>query len=189
MDSMNPQQGEREAHRMQANRDELVERIARAIRADGKVEPVKGLHLNRASSPKEPVYSVSDPSFCVIAQGSKEVFLGNECYLYDPAHYLLITAELPLAGQVIDASKERPYLSLRLELDPALVNSVMVEAGHLSPQKHTDVRAINASALDRRSAGCCGAAGQASGYPYRSALPRAADRAGNRLPAPDGRAG
>ena len=148
MDSMNPQQAEREAHRMQANRDELVERIARAIRADGKVEPVKGLYLNRASSPKEPVYSVSDPSFCVIAQGSKEVFLGNECYLYDPAHYLLITAELPLAGQVIDASKERPYLSLRLELDPALVNSVMVEAGHLSPQKHTDVRAINASALD-----------------------------------------
>ena len=145
---MIPQQAEREAHRAQASRDELVERIARAIREDGTVEPLKGLHLNRSSSPKEPVYSVYDPVFCVIAQGSKEVFLGNERYLYDPAHYLLITAELPLVGHVVDASQERPYLSLRLELDPALVGSVMVEAGHPSPQKHTDVRAINVSALD-----------------------------------------
>ena len=121
---------------MQANRDELVERIARAIREDGKIEPVKGLHLNRASSPKEPVYSVYDPSFCVIAQGSKEIFLGDECYQYDPDHYLLITAELPLVGQVLEASQERPYLSLRLDLDPALVDSVMVEAGYPSSRKN-----------------------------------------------------
>jgi len=148
MDAMNPQQIEREAHKEQANRDELVERIARAIRADGRVEPLKGLHLHRSSSPKEPVHSVSDPAFCVIAQGSKEVFLGNEHYQYDPAHYLLYTAELPIVSQVLEASQERPYLSLRLELDPTLVGSVMVEAGHLSPQKHTDVRAIDVSPLD-----------------------------------------
>lgn len=148
MDSMDPQQVEREAHRAQANRDELVERIARAIRADGGVEPLKGLRLHRSSSPKGSVHSVSEPAFCVIAQGSKEVFLSNERYLYDPTHYLLYTAELPIVSQVIEGSKERPYLSLRLDLDPTLVGSVMVEAGHISPQNHTDVRAINASSLD-----------------------------------------
>ncbi len=145
---MTPQQGEREAHRAQANRDQLVELIARAVREDGTVEPLKGLHLNRSSSPTESVHSVSDPAFCVIAQGSKEVFLGNERYQYDPSHYLLITAELPLVGHVLDASKERPYLSLRLELDPTFVGSVMVEAGHPSSQNHADVRAINVSSLD-----------------------------------------
>ena len=31
-------------------------------------------------------------SFCVIAQGSKEVLLGDERYRYDPAHYLIATA-------------------------------------------------------------------------------------------------
>ena len=45
MDSMNLQQAEREGHRAQASRDELVELIARAIREDGTVEPLKGLHL------------------------------------------------------------------------------------------------------------------------------------------------
>ena len=51
-------------------------------------------------------------------------------------------------GQSLEASRERPYLSLRLELDPTLVGSVMVEAGHPSPQSHADVRAINVSPLD-----------------------------------------
>lgn len=148
VDSMNPQPVEGEAHRTQANKNELLERIARAIREDGTVEPLKGLYLHRSSSPKESLHSVSTPAFCVIAQGSKEVFLGNERYQYDPSHYLLITAELPLVGHVLDASKERPYLSLRLNLDPTLVSSVMVEAGHLAPRSHADVRAINVSPLD-----------------------------------------
>ena len=148
MDSMPFQQVERETHKAQANRDELVELIARAIREDGTVEPLKGLHLNRSSSPREPLHSVYDPVFCVIAQGSKEIFLNNERYLYDPFHYLLVTAELPLVGHVLDASKERPYLSLRLELDPTLVGSVMVEADHPSPQNRAHVRAVNVSSLD-----------------------------------------
>src|SRR5574341_2680573 len=148
MDSMPLQQVEREAHRAQASRDELVELITRAVREDGTVEPLKGLHLHRSSSPKEPLHSVSDPAFCVIAQGSKEVFLSNERYQYDPSHYLLVTAELPLVGHVFDASKERPYLSLRLELDPTLVSSVMVEAGDIASETPTDVRAITVSPLD-----------------------------------------
>ena len=148
MDSMNPQQVEREAHRAQANRGELVERIARAIREDGRVEPLKGLRLHRASSPTESVHGMSSLAFCVIAQGSKEVLLGGNRYRYDPTHYLLVTAELPVVSQIIEASQERPYLSLRLRLDSTLVGSVMVEAGHFLPQSHADVRAIAVSPLD-----------------------------------------
>jgi AraC-like DNA-binding protein len=51
-------------------------------------------------------------------------------------------------GHVLEASKEKPYLSFRLKLDPTLVGSVIVEAGHSSPKHHADVRAINVSALD-----------------------------------------
>ena len=112
VDSMKPQQVEREAHRAQANRGELVQRIARAIREDGSVEPLKGLRLHRASSPTESVHGMSGPAFCVIAQGSKEVFLGDDRYQYDSMHYLLATAELPIVSHVIGASQERPYLSL-----------------------------------------------------------------------------
>src|SRR5687768_18591955 len=90
--------------------DELAERIVRALPEDGEVEPLKGLHLFRSSTPTERLHGVSKPSFCVIAQGSKEVMLGDSRYRYDPAHYLLATVELPVVGQVLAASAERPYL-------------------------------------------------------------------------------
>ena len=153
IEAMNPQQIEREVYQAQANRAELVERIARAIPEDGRIEALPGLYFNRSSTLKR-LHSVSEPCFCVIAQGSKEILLGDECYQYDPAHYLLFTAELPVVSQVSEASPERPYLSFRLNLDPTLVSSVMVEADQLPPQDQTDqgqvddVRAINVSPLD-----------------------------------------
>src|ERR1700726_1876486 len=133
MNVMIHQQAEREARRVQANREELVERIARAMREDGTAQPLQGLHLYRSSLPTEPVHGVSDPSVCVIAQGSKEVLLGESRYRYDPSHYLLATVELPRVSQVLEASPERPFLALRLELAPTVVSSVMVEAGPPSP--------------------------------------------------------
>jgi AraC-like DNA-binding protein len=148
MDLMNRPQSEREAHKAQAGRDELVERIARAVREDGTVEPLEGLHLNRASSPTGLGHGVSKPAFCVIAQGSKEVLLGDNRYRYDPAHYLITTAALPVAGRITEASEERPYLGLVVRLDPTLVGSVMVEAGHPAPRSRSDVKAIDVSPLD-----------------------------------------
>ena len=76
------------------------------------------------------------------------MLLGDHRYRYDPAHYLLTTLELPVVSHVIKASSECPYLSLRLTLDPALVSAVMIEAGHSTSRKHSDVSAINVSPLD-----------------------------------------
>jgi len=125
-----------------------VERIVKIIQEDGVVEPMKGLFLRRSSSPTEPVHGVSEPAFCVIAQGNKEIVVGETRYRYDPAHYLLNTVELPIASHVVEASREQPYLSFRLNLDPVLVGSVLVEAGQLFPRGNADVRAIHVSPLD-----------------------------------------
>jgi AraC-like DNA-binding protein len=148
MDMSNHQQTEREAQRIQADRDELVERIARAIPENGVIQPLQGLHLGRLSTPSERIHSVLEPSFCVIAQGSKVVFVGDNRYQYDPFNYLLTTLELPRVSQVLEASRERPYLSLRLDLSPTLVGSVMVETGQPISTNHADARAIDVSPLD-----------------------------------------
>jgi len=148
MDSPTLQQGAYEAQHVHANRAELLERIARAIPDDGRVEPMKGLYFNRVSSPIGPVLGVSEPCFCVIAQGSKELFLGEERYQYDAAHYLLTTVELPVVSQIREASTEHPYLSVRLQLDPTLVGAVLVEADLPSPRGDGEVKAIAVSPLD-----------------------------------------
>src|SRR5262249_49412426 len=148
MESLSLQQVADETQRAQVNRQELVARIARAIPDDGRVEPLKGLYLNRISSPTGPVHGVSEPSFCVIAQGSKEIFLGEERYQYDPAHYLLTTVELPVISHIREASTEQPYLSVRLQLDPTLVASVLVEAELPPPRDEAEVKAIDVSPLE-----------------------------------------
>src|SRR5438105_15353028 len=148
MDVMIHKPAEREARLMQANREELVERVARAMRKDGTAQPLPGLHLHRHSVPMARVHGVVEPSLCVVAQGSKEYLLGESRYRYDPFHYFLVTVDLPNISQVLEASQERPYLSLRLSLAPALVGSVMLEAGHASPRDHTDARDIDVRLLD-----------------------------------------
>jgi AraC-like DNA-binding protein len=138
----------RVAQRVDAARDELVERIAGAIRMDGIVEPLPGLHLSRRAVPFEVLHNVVAPSLCVVAQGSKEFLLGESRYRYDPFHYLLITADLPTASQVLEASRERPYLGVRLDLPPALVGTVMQEAGPTPLPAASEVRAMDVSMLD-----------------------------------------
>ncbi len=148
MDSTNHRQPAREEQRVQSSRDELVERLARAVPADGTTTPLDGLMLRRASAPMELGHSVSYPSVCVIAQGSKELRLGDTRHRYDPAHYLITTAALPIASRVVEASPERPYLGLVLRLDPTLVGSVLVEAGYVAPPRQSAVQAIDVSPLD-----------------------------------------
>lgn len=139
---------ERDKRRAEIRRNELIDLIARAIPQDGAIEPIKDLYLFRVSSPGGPIHSVYNPSLCVVAQGSKEFFLNDERYVYDPDKYLLVTAELPLVGQVLDASNEQPYLSLLLNLDPTLLSSVIAEVGDIPPQNDGNVRAINVSSLN-----------------------------------------
>lgn len=147
MDVMNHPQIEREALRAQANREELGERIAGAVRSDGTIQPLPGLHLSRISLPRARIPSVVEPSLCVIAQGSKEVLMGNSRYQYDPYHYLLTTVQLPRISQILAASPAQPYLSLRLELSPALVGTVMTETGHPMLLEQADVSAVDVSPL------------------------------------------
>jgi hypothetical protein len=122
---------ERSLQKDKLNREELADRIACLIQEDGIAEPIEGLRLTRASQPTERIYGVTKPSLCIIAQGAKEIYLADRRYRYDPGHYLLATVELPITAFVVEASPANPYLGMRLELDPALVGSVMVEAGPL----------------------------------------------------------
>ena len=148
MNALKDQQTECEAQRAQANREELMARIMSTLPQDGVIEPLSGLRLVRLSAPYEKFHGVLKPSLCVIAQGSKVVFVGDSRYQYDPFNYLLATIELPHVSQVLEASKEKPYLGFLLVLDPNLVGSVMIEAGHVMPSGNADARAIDINSLD-----------------------------------------
>ncbi len=106
----------------------LATAIGRFTEADGSHQtPIRPLMLHRRSMPSEPVCVVYEPSLCVIAQGAKRVLLAEEVYRYDPAKYLLVSADVPVSGQVIEASAKTPYLSLCVTLDPATVTELAAQ--------------------------------------------------------------
>lgn len=136
------------ADSMRLHQDELAARISHTLPHDGVIEIQPGLHLGKFSRPIGPVYASLPPSFCVIAQGVKDILVGAESFRYDAAHYLVTTLELPLSAMVVEASPQRPYLSLRLVLDSAVVTSMMVESGDIQQGGDGSVSAVGVSPLD-----------------------------------------
>ncbi|HJZ91966.1 MAG TPA: AraC family transcriptional regulator [Gemmataceae bacterium] len=117
--------------------DELT-RLARALErqaaADGAYdEAVPGLRLSRFSAPSDLVALVYEPSLCVVAQGAKEVLIADETYRLDPAQSLLVSVDLPVAARVVEASSARPYLAVRISLDPAMVGELLADGTTAPP--------------------------------------------------------
>lgn len=91
--------------------------------------PWPGVEVLRADSPgpRRPV--VYQPTVCVVAQGRKRVYLGEDSFVYDSWQYLVLSVPLPMEGEILEASPERPFLALRLHLNPTALGDVMLHAG------------------------------------------------------------
>jgi len=83
----------------------------------------------RVSQPTEPLHTLHQPALCIVAQGRKQVMLGERIFAYDPTHYLVGSVDVPIVGQVIEASADAPYLCLRLDLDPVTLSALILDAG------------------------------------------------------------
>lgn len=130
---------------------EMARLVERFVAADGMhTTAIPGLKLIRSSTPSLPVQGVYDPSLCIIAQGRKEVRLGDERYVYDPLNYLVASVVLPVTGQVIEASAERPYLSIALDIDAALITSLLSEMPAIAASSADSQRGLYLDRLDPR---------------------------------------
>ncbi|WP_046226447.1 AraC family transcriptional regulator [Paenibacillus dauci] len=76
---------------------------------------IPSLFLIRYSHTTEPAHTVYNPCFCYISNGHKDIFLAKERYNYGPSDFLVATMNLPVVGQVIQATPDEPYLAFKLE--------------------------------------------------------------------------
>lgn len=105
----------------------LANRIARWTEDTNRIDTqIPGLSLHRWEAPTEPTSYTLPPSICLIGQGRKRLFLGEEAYVYDSHKFLLTSVDLPVAAQIIEAGPDKPYLGLTMELDLGLISHLMV---------------------------------------------------------------
>jgi AraC-like DNA-binding protein len=89
--------------------------------------PIPGLSIVRATAPSDLLYAISRPLVCLVVQGSKHVAIGPQAFAFSAGDSLIITADVPTVSQITRASIATPYLSLVLELDPAVIAELIVQ--------------------------------------------------------------
>jgi AraC-like DNA-binding protein len=98
--------------------DRLVDACLRFAPSSGiGSTAIQELEIVRTNVVLPRVPTVHRPSLCFVVQGAKEVVLGTNVYRYGSHEFLFSSVDLPLTGEVLEASKDKPYLCLVLEID------------------------------------------------------------------------
>ena len=112
--------------------DTLLDAVRRYVEAHADPAglaqtPIPGLTTIRSTAPSGLVHAISRPLVCLVLQGSKRVAMGTETFAFDAGDSLLITADVPTVSRITRASVAAPYLSLVLDLDPAVIADLTVQ--------------------------------------------------------------
>lgn len=90
---------------------------------------VGGLQVVRISRTDVVLPTVYDPSVCLVIQGAKQAWFGGDVLSYGPGEYLGVSVDLPITGQVTEASQARPFLTLKMPLDVMAVGELVSATG------------------------------------------------------------
>ena len=132
-----------------ARQQELSRRVARLAPFDGFHQTaLTGLGLSRGSVPTVCMPTVYQPCLGIVVQGRKRTLLNGEVFNYDALNYLVVSVTLPGMGQVVEATPEHPFLSLRLNLDLEEIARLVLELGNRAPTPATADRGLFVARLD-----------------------------------------
>ena len=100
------------------------------------------LELMRESVAPTALRAVYEPTLCIILQGKKETLLGQETCHYGAAQYIVVTVDLPLSGNIVEATADKPYLCFKLSLDAAQLWHIIDQLQHSPNEKESSVRGL-----------------------------------------------
>jgi AraC-like DNA-binding protein len=124
---------------------ELAELVAR--HTDGKgngihATAIPQLEFMRESTAPTALRAVYEPTLCIIVQGQKETLLGQETYHYGAAQYIVVTVDLPLSGNIVEARADKPYLCFKLNLDATCLWEIIDQIGRTPDKTESAVRGL-----------------------------------------------
>lgn len=114
------------------DRTDLIQRIVRHADSSGAPDTptlteIPGLAFVRCRRPTSIAPTHYPALVAVVLQGSKETLLGDETIAYRVGQSLIVSLELPAVSRVTEATPERPYVALSLEIDPVVLAELRTE--------------------------------------------------------------
>lgn len=88
--------------------------------------PLPDVRLLRADRPLSRTPVLYEPGIVIVVQGHKRGFLGDEVFVYDNQHYLVVSVPVPFTMET-DASADEPLLAIYFRLDHAVAAELCIQ--------------------------------------------------------------
>jgi AraC-like DNA-binding protein len=127
----------------------LAAAIARIAQNAGDfTTAIPWLSLHRRNAVTEPLPCIYEFGLGVIAQGEKQVMLGEEVFYYGAGKTMLATIDLPVVSNVTVATPSAPFLGLMVAIDPRVIAQSAAEMEVERQQKGSTYRALSVGGLE-----------------------------------------
>ncbi|MGG1247701.1 AraC family transcriptional regulator [Bacillus spizizenii] len=113
---------------LQLKEEELTNLVSSFATKEGtNVTSISGLEFIRSVKPLVPVHTMHEPALCIVLQGKKVISMIGEDFFYGKGDYLVVAVDLPVVGEILEASEMEPYLCLRLNFNLMQIAEVSKE--------------------------------------------------------------
>ncbi|SEO83821.1 AraC family transcriptional regulator [Aquisalimonas asiatica] len=116
---------------------------SRHANSDGlAITPVPGLRMMCLEAPSGDLQSVYKPLLCQVLQGAKRLVVGSEERVFLAGESVMVSADMPVAGRVVQASRSEPYLAIAIELEMASLRELTAHLGSPGSQGPSGMPAL-----------------------------------------------
>jgi AraC-like DNA-binding protein len=122
--------------------------------ADGLAQtPIPGLRMMCVETPRGVTHSTYKPLVCLVLQGAKRMVVGTDDRVFSGGQSVIVSADMPVTGQIVRASRTEPYLAVAVDLDMSVLRDIALHLGSVPSQPSKDpctvlVEETNAAMLD-----------------------------------------
>ena len=122
--------------------------------ADGlALTPVPGLRMMCVEAPRGDLHSIYRPLVCLVLQGAKLMTVGREQSVFSAGQSVIVSADMPVVGRIVQASRDEPYLAVAVELQLTVLRELAAQLGSIRPTRPSQTRTLfaedtNAGILD-----------------------------------------
>jgi AraC-like DNA-binding protein len=113
--------------------------------------PLDSVRYMRANGPLGRTPVLYEPSIVIVCQGRKRGFFGDQVYVYDAQHYLVLSVPLPFSTET-EATVDEPMLGIALRIDLAMLSDLLLTLEHADVAIAEAPRGMVATRLDDRLA-------------------------------------
>jgi len=112
---------------------------------------IKGFRMALKTAPTVNQHCFYHPMAMVVLQGKKQTVLGSQSFTYQENHLVVTSIDIPTVGSIVEASLDKPFMTLIMDLDNDVINQLLSESGYLKTEpvrRGMGVADVDAALLD-----------------------------------------